>query len=755
MLKFVNSILKRPKLYLFTSLFFIALIFTGLAKLQSDFSVKIWFSENHPVMENVRENEKLFGGMETVILGLKVPKSSVDHLFLKDLTRLTEELGEIKGVSKVESIANTNNIFSDDDSVSIYPFSDYFDSVSEFKKYVNEQISDLDHIIRGDLTYFQFIVSLLPDYEGIDEFKRIQKESLEVFKRYQNKKETALFQSGSILSHINFAKSAQNDNMVMIPISFLVILIFLFFIFRSFLIVLLPVILAIITILASFSIMGIWGIKHNNMLGALPGILLAICLADCIHIISSFLINCKKGDSLEAIRKALKSNLVPTLLTSISTIVSFLSIAQTQVRPIRDLGVMVAIGTLLAWILSYTLIGSLIVIFRDRLSVKKEKSFSLKRETWENYLRWIGSHRKKIIFSFAALTLTSVYYSLQLKVDSDPISYFAEDNQFRRDSESITKQVDFKRTVELIVDSKELDGIKKLEFLKKQQKLIRFIKKLPEVKTTKSVEDLILRMNLILTNSSELPTNQEAVAQLLLLYEISSEFEYGLGHFIDQSSQYSKIKIFWDIKNVSDSSKRLNEIFTEAKKLGLDVKTGGDFPVYISIVESIVKTLTSSIGLAIFLLLILVFLVFRDVKISMVAMLPNLIPVAFSGLLVYSFGLFLDIGTSMIATITLGIAIDDTIHFVTKYQKGMRKFSSTPLALRYALEMSATALISTTIVLCCGFGVFAFAEFLPNQRFGVLTSICILVALVTDLVLLPAILLGKEKVSFPEQTTQE
>jgi len=153
------------------------------------------------------------------------------------------------------------------------------------------------------------------------------------------------------------------------------------------------------------------------------------------------------------------------------------------------------------------------------------------------------------------------------------------------------------------------------------------------------------------------------------------------------------------------------------------------------------KTFFTSIGMALVLVSLMMFLVFRDAKVALLSMLPNIVPLSFGAALMTILDKPIDIGTAIVSSVCLGISVDDTIHFIANYQNNLNSGMSTPDSIQNVFGKTGSALVVTTLLLVVGFGSFSFGNFIPNRNFGILCSLILTMALITDLILLPAILL--------------
>jgi predicted RND superfamily exporter protein len=246
----------------------------------------------------------------------------------------------------------------------------------------------------------------------------------------------------------------------------------------------------------------------------------------------------------------------------------------------------------------------------------------------------------------------------------------------------------------------------------------------------------------------KIPPSSEAVGQILFLYTM------GLPQGLDLNNQYSidgrrlRIKVTWRLETSKESEIKADQLVALASKYNLNVETGGNAPIYLAMNQKVVNTFFSSMAMALILVSVLLFLVYRDLFISTLAMLPNVIPLVFGGALMQLLGKPIDIGTSIVSTVCLGIAVDDTIHFISSFKQYRAQGMNPRDAICETFLVTGKALVVTTALLVVGFGAFIFADFVPNRNFGMLCAMILALALLTDLLFLPALLLTIDRSNY-------
>lgn len=773
-----SFIVSKP--YHAIALFFISLIIIlpGVFSIESKWSPRIWFDEGHPEIAKLNRFEQQFGSDTFISLGFYHEDGVFKNDILQKIQQVTEEMWQVKDVIRVESISNYNMIRAEEDEIIINPFLEAFNSEvidaplpslspDELKKLKKDALSDdvlPDFFLSKDSTYTILYAYLIPGlsgkepnyYEAVDQTRTI-------IKKYEGKG-LKIYMTGPAAGNDAFREVSANDNIKLIPFMFFFIISLLFLQFRSFSTIILSMGLIGATIGVAFGAMGHLGITFNSLLAAIPGVLLAICIADAVHIFTGyFYFRDLKYDSFDSTKLSLIKNFQPTLLTSISTGISFLSITNTDIAPIRDLGILSGFGTLMAWLFTYLLIGPVLTLLSprlDKIPVKTFEAYKLlnkgaagarKRATSRLMANLINRYRWPIIGLFSLLTLASVFIAMRNEVNSDPMKYFHESVPIRKAYDFTGTKLDGLRGIEFVVDSGKAEGIKDPEFLNKLDNFMNWMVKDEEITRVRSVREIIKKMNQTLNRGKEseyrIPDSSAAVGQLLFLYTIGLPQGMDLNNQFTLDNRFLRIKVSWKIETSKESEIKVAYLLNKAQEFGLKMETGGNAPIYLSMNQKVVETFFSSMAMALCLVSLLLFVVYRDIFISLMAMLPNTIPLIFGGALMELLDKPIDIGTSIVSTVCLGIAVDDTIHFVSSYKQYRQQGLGAIDAITETFLVTGKALVITTVLLVAGFGSFIFADFVPNRNFGMLCAMILALALLTDLLFLPVLLLAIDKIN--------
>jgi len=766
----VTKPLKALALFLLT----LVILLPGIFKIESKWSPRLWFDSDHPEIQKLNRFEKQFGSDTFISLGVYHPDGVFQNRTIDIIQELTQQMWLVKDVIRVESMSNYNYIEASGDDITTDAF------FTDKKVYTENELMLLqrkalnddvlpDFFISPDSTYTIIYAYLKPILAGEEtDYREVVKQTREKIALVDAKNEKGLkvFITGPAAGNDAFREVSESDNIKLIPFMFAFLLGLLFLQFRSISCIVLALGLIGFTIGVTFGLMGHTGIIFNSLLAAIPGVLLAICIADAVHIFTSFFYFRSLGsNSKEATLLSLVKNFQPTILTSISTAISFFSITHTDLAPIRDLGYLCGFGTLVAWLFTYLVIGSCLSLLSDFLDKYPPKVFEFsklfpskkvkggeedrkqqQRKAPLFFAELIFKFRYLIIFGFIGISGLSLYIALQNEVNSDPMKYFHERVPIRKAYDFTASKLDGLRGIEFVVDSHKPDGIKDPDFLRRLDAYMNKMVSDPDITRVRSVREIIKKMHETLNGGDEsfykIPDSSQAVGQILFLYTM------GLPQGLDLNNQYTidgrrlRIKVTWRIETSKESEIKANELTAMAKDFGLDVESGGNAPIYLAMNQKVVDTFFSSMAMALVLVSLLLYLVYKDLFISTLAFLPNVIPLIFGGALMQLLGKPIDIGTSIVSTVCLGIAVDDTIHFISSYKQYRAEGLDPKQSISETFLVTGKALVVTTALLVVGFGAFIFADFVPNRNFGMLCAMVLALALITDLLFLPALLLS-------------
>ena len=755
--RIAELIIRFPKTSILLGIAIAILAVPGVQRLQADFTYRIWFRDGDPLLEAFDRFERRFGNDEAVAVVVHSESGIFDLESATLLRDLTEDMWQVSEIIRVESLSNYNWTHAEEDDLLVDPLiPDPEDEELTVELLAQrEQVAVNHEVIPGYLVSEDgktavIFARLKPAIGGSPDFERVISDTRLMIEKYRDIGDHEFYLTGNAAVTNTFREVTQSDMSIMVPALLGAIVLFLLMFFRKASGVFMPLIVIVLSISITLGLSGWLGIKFNNLTAIVPHILIAIAIADAVHILVTFFQFRRKGlERVEAVRGTLVKNLQPTLLTSISTTVGFFSFATAKITPIMNMGLLAGMGTLIAWLITILVLAPMLVLVPIKIEAVtqvEEKSFEPSRFAIR-YTEWLQRHRVKVLAAFSLITVSAVYLALQNVVNSDPFKYFAPSVHTRVANEFIEEELGGSMGLEIVINSGEKNGIYDPGFLNKVETFQAWLDDLPYVTKTVAVTDIIKQINRSLHGEDPaayvIPPDRAMIAQELFLYTMSLPQGMELTDRMTLDNDMLRITAMWTLHESLTSLKEMKRIEAKAGELGLDAYVTGKTPLWHGLNPYVVGTFIVSISLALLLVSILMVIVFRSFSLGLLSMIPNTVPLIIGGAVMTLLEKPLDIGTVIVASVCLGIAVDDTIHFLSNYNRWRKSGADATYAVAQVVTHTGPALLVTTVILVAGFGTFAFASFVPNINFGIMTAIVLSTALITDFTLLPALLLRR------------
>ena len=301
---------------------------------------------------------------------------------------------------------------------------------------------------------------------------------------------------------------------------------------------------------------------------------------------------------------------------------------------------------------------------------------------------------------------------------------------------------------QIIIDSGKSDGAKESNFLNKVDELSTWLESQEEINHVNSLLYTLKRIHELAHADRDeyfkISESKEQIAQYLLLYEISSDSGSDLKSLIDNNYRKVRLDILWNLQDSKTSLKKISEIKAYAEKLGLDISFTGKTYIMSTLNDQITTTFMGSLSVSFLFITLILSFAFGSLSLGLLSLIPNITPLLIGGGLIKLMGFSFDPSLSVVMSISLGIVVDDTIHFIANFQKNRERGLDTEKNIENILSHTAPALIMTTIILGLGFAAFVLGEFLPNRNVGIFTSLILITALLIDLLILPVLIFFAE-----------
>ncbi len=721
----------------------VAIFSIALKDLAYEGSYKIWFDKESKILKEYEHFRTTFSGDDTFIVAFKDENGMFNQKAVQTILALSEAFKKIDGVRKVDSLTNYQYISSQDDEIIVEDFIKDFENLEEKRVHAINDKLILNQLIDKDAQTTAIAVRLSNESGANEEVNIFVMKALkDVTDTFSKESGYKFYITGAPAITASLVTISQSDAMVLMPLAVIVVVTLLFMLFRTFLGVLVPSIVIVFTFLLVLSMQVLLGYKLNNFTVNIPSFITAIAIADAMHLYLAWMhYKIKNLNNHEALSVALKTNIVPIALTSFTTAVGFASLGFSEIEPIATLGIAITTGAILAFIFSITIVPVLLLLFGEKYQARPLKFLNLSNT--KGYGTFIVKNDKKIVYGFTVLLIFFSYGLSSIKVDSNNIKYFSADTVVRSGSEFIEKNLTGSMVYEIILDSKQKEGVKNPEFLQTIEIFENeFKQEYKNVRFTTSLKDIVVRMQEVLNKDStcQMPSDTNLIAQYLLLYSMSLPQGMEINDKIDTNEQFLRLSINTNLVNTSKDLQMIEWIkhwWQEKSKYSADIQ--GQAAIFAYMQSSITNTLLLSIASTLLIVALCMYMIYKNLTMLSLFMLPNIAPIIFVAGVMGYLGIDIDLGIAISAAVILGIAVDDTIHFFSKYFEVI-KVKTFEESIDYIMSHSGNAMILTTFILSVTFALFGVSSFIPNVNFAIVTVSALNIALLLDLLLLPALL---------------
>jgi hypothetical protein len=562
--------------------------------------------------------------------------------------------------------------------------------------------------------------------------------------------EIAVHLTGVAMLNNAFMEISQSEMARLAPVMFLVMFVVMLVALRSFTGTLATMVVVLLSVVVAMGLAGFYKVGLTPPSAQAPIIIMTLAIADSIHILMTMLKGMRRGLSKsDAIIESMRVNTLPVLLTSFSTVVGFLSMNFSAVPPFHHLGNTTAAGVVAAFLFSVTLLPALasIIPMRVRISDKAPSRFL------ERFADLVIRRRTAMLYGSALVVLALAAFIPSNILDDRFVEYFDNRVEFRVATDFTSDNLTGIYQVEYSIGSGEEGGISEPEYLSTVDGFAAWFRAQPGVTHVNTFTDVMKRVNRTMHGDDEayysLPESRELAAQYLLLYELSLPYGLDLNNQINVDKSATRFTVTLD--DVSSTEIRALATRGEewlAREAKPDMAAVGSGPIvmfaYISGINIRSMLVGSVVALVVISLLMIVAL--QSLRLGLISLIPNLVPGA------VAFGIWglttgvVNIGLSVVLGLTLGIVVDDSIHFLSKYQRARREDGLSPEdAVRHAFANVGQALAITSLILIAGFSVLATSAFDMNASMGRLTAITLAIALAADLLFLPPLLMKLDR----------
>ena len=742
---------RRPGAVLAAAAAACALLAAGLPWLTIDSAMDTIFDRDDPELAAYDAFKRTFGDDELIVVGLEAPKGDV---FTADalgrIRRITNEisvLADDMGIDRVVSLTSVDDVRGTAAGLEVGPLvpADLEDPAAlarvRRRAFANPLL--LHNVVSEDGRATAVNVALV-HREGDETRKErlvaavravVERERGPLLARY----------AGIPVLTVYTSEWLRRDLALFIPLTLLVIAAVLLVTFRSAAGVVLPLLTVGASVLATLGLMALCGRSVSILSSIVPTLLIAIGCAYTIHVLGQYHQE-PVAPHRDRVASAVRRVALPVLLAGLTTVAGFGSLAASDVPQVREFGLFAAFGIGVAALLAVSAVPAAIARF-GRRRPGADVADPVRGRVLRGLERLADAVLRRpapILVAAAAVVAFSAWGILRIRVDTDYAANFSAGSPPLQGLEFMRDRLAGERPVNAVVrvPGGEEDAVLRPEVLRRIEELEGLMKAHPLVAATISVagyvRNLEAAMRGVPLSEGRLPDTQAAAAQLLALYGRPGE----LRRYLSTDGRTAAVMAR---SSIISSEEFL--AFTDSLRREAAARFGGIAEVsftgsmyHLSKASIAVTTgQARSLALATVLVFGIVLAMFRSLRLGLIALVPNALPIAFNFALMGALGVTLNIGTSIMASMALGVAVDDTIHFLTRYRE-LRDRLDAPAAVRETMRTAGRHIVATSATNLCGFSVLTLSSFVPLAALGWLTACTMVTALLGDLVLLPALL---------------
>ncbi len=731
----------------------------GMGNLKFNNDYHIFFDEGNPQVEAFDGLQEKYTKDDNAFIVIAPENGNVfTKKTLAAIADLEERAWQVPYSTRVDALTNYQHTRSVGDDMFVEPLAPDPESMTDstmayVKTIALREPTLVDRIVnkKGDVTAVNVTVNIPTDSMNAPmEVMNYVRDMMAQWEKDYPGHDTYI--SGIVMMNGTFAEESQNDMVKFVLPMLLIILITVGVVTRSLSSFVVSFFVLLFSIMIAMGMAGWMFIELTGPSISAPTMIMTLAIADSIHILVTALQLMRKGtEKKAAIVESIRINFMPVFITSVTTVIGFLTLNFAEGAPFHDLGNMTAIGVAAAFALSVLFLPALasILPFWVKVKVVKEGKTPL-LDKLANFV--INKYKGILVISILAVIGIS-YLSLKNELNNQFVKFFDETVTFRTDTDFIAENLTGIYNVEYSLGAGEADGISDPAYLNKMDEFEKWFKTQPEVTHVNSFATVMKRVNASMHGDDrkyyKVPNTKEEAAQFLLLYEMSLPYGLDLNNQINVDKSETRFTV--TTQNVSSNemmalTERAEEWLRQnapEEMFSYGISTTLMFSHITA--TNMTSMLQSGFGALIIISLILIFAL-RSFKYGMLSLIPNVAPIAVAFGVWYMLVGEINMAVAVVLGMTLGIVVDDTIHILAKYIRARKELGKSPEdAIRYAFNTVGRAVIVTTVVLTIGFSVLMQSAFGLNSDMGKLTAITIVVALILDLLLLPALLLAIDK----------
>ncbi|MGD2269216.1 MAG: efflux RND transporter permease subunit [Desulfobacterales bacterium] len=766
----------------------VAVMVSQIPKITLDTSTEGFLHAEDPALLAYNDFRDQFGRDEVIIIALNPPQV-FDRTFLEKLKAFHEELAEkVPHVDDITSLINARNTRGKADELIVEDLLEKWPEsrteMAALKQRVMTNPIYQNLLISEDGSFTTIVIkthshsSTGQDTDILEGFADEDNRSSEADMRNAGKNryltdaensavvkavrqiiagyrasDFPVYIAGSpVVTHF-LKRAMMNDIRKFMMLAIITAAVILFIMFRRISGVILPLVVVILSLLCTIGVMAVLGVAIKVPTQILPSFLLAVGVGTSVHILAVFFHRFQhSADKEDAIIHALGHSGLAVVMTNVTTATGLFSFATADVAPVADIGIYAAVGVLLAFVFTIVLLPALLALIP--LSTRKRNPGKFKMMLMDRFLSAVGNfatrHSKVILVCSAIVMALSMTAISKIRFSHHVLGWFPKTNSIRMATEKIDAELRGSLSLEAIIDTHEENGLHEPQILNRLDAAAVHVESLSQKdlyvgkawSLTAILKEIHQALNENRSGYYAIPQDRELVAQEFLLFENSGSDD--LEDVVDSQFSKARLSIKVPFKDAVKAKLLLEAIrgylaqkFPQAK-----ITITGMMALLAKTVYNAIQSMAKSYAIALVVITVLMILLIGRIRIGLLSMVPNLAPILLMLGVIGAFSLPMDLFTMMVASVAIGLAVDDTIHFMHNFRRYYEQSGDPRAAVHETLQTAGRAMLVTTVVLSIGFFIFAFATMNNVINFGLLTGFTIIMALVADYLIAPALMIA-------------
>jgi uncharacterized protein len=752
--RLTQRVIRHRGMVLLAAALVAVLIGSGARHLEFSTNYRVFFSEANPELQAFEELQNTYTKNDNFFFVVE-PKSgeAFDRATMAAVEELTEAAWQIPYTIRVDSVSNFQHTYAIEDDLVVEDLvqdaagrdASFLESrrdVALAEPLLRNQILTSGGEVTAVNVVLQYPEKSFTEVPEAVEVARGLKADIE------NKfPELTIHLTGASMLNNAFAETGMSDGATLMPLMFGVIFLLTWLIIRSFTATLSTLIVIMLSTMVAMGVAGYAGIKLTPIAMSAPIVILTLAVADSIHILMSLRSLVREGMAKsEALVEAVRINFLPVTITSLTTIVGFLSLNFSDSPPYWHLGNITAIGIFAAWIFSVTVLPAAISLLP--YAVKRTKGTEWSVSAMDRLANFVIRRYRALLLGVGLPTLVVISFIPTLDFNDQWVEYFDDRIEFRVDSDNAQQHFGM-YPIEYSIPANGPGGISEPEYLENLEAFTAFLRAQPHVTHVYSISDIMKRLNRNMHADDDsyyrIPADRDLSAQYLLLYELSLPYGLDLNDRINVDKSATRVTATVEQATSAETKTFFNDVevwMQENLPPYMHAKPTSAAVMFTYISERNMQNMVVGTVVAIAAIAVIMMFALRSVRLGLLSLVPNGLPILVTfgawALLVGEVGF----SVATVASISLGIIVDDTVHWLSKYVRARdERGLSVEGSIRYAFHNVGMAIVVNTVILAAGFFVMTTSAFKMNVDLGLMTILSIVGALVLDFLLLPALLL--------------